>query len=901
MLYPRQPRADATLICLVLCLVFELSCGSSTFAQDAPALTLCDFDATTVPWRSKFTRHEIVSVERDGKATHVLRLPFDLSQQPGYDWVRAVPDTSVQVTPFRYLSFRVRANGDGARMTVMLMRRVPQTADSPNGELVAAAGEHPVLLDFTGWRQLSIPLTAFEDLDKIADRVDTVNFALQPGSGQAGPSEVLLDEVVFTGGPCGEVVPEAVPYPPADIAVASEEQFFGLLDLSRPGLGEVRKAAETRNWPAAKTAWARHLETRQAPRWLWSRRDKDKMLALYDAKFGGLKRSVPAADAVLRRELNWLGVPKALEHDVDWLQGPTEWTHVLSRHQYWLDLGRAWWATGEPKYAEDWVYLLKDWIADNPVPRKLTNSRGPRGTVWRTLETGIRGDLWFDAMELFMDSPQFDAEAKYLMTRSLVEQARHLHRYELGFNHGNWQVVECAGLAAIGIMLPEFTEAQQWRGRAFQYLVEHMQQDVYPDGAHYEVTPGYHSWVMEQFLRTSLLCRLNGYDVPGLMDRHERMFEFLMKTSRPDRRVPALGDAGSGVDIRDHMGMGALLCGRPDMRFLGGSDASPGWVWLFGPEATGRYAALPKSPPEFTSCLLPDSKYCMMRTGWQKDDRFLLLDCAPWGGGHSHQDRLQVIAYAGRDLLVDPGMYSYDQPLSAQYLRKSLAHNVVLVDEQEQPQSDPKLLAWATTEEADLAAGEITDGKLTHRRSVLFVRPEYWVVVDHLWGRPEPGSRDTGEHNITRLFHFPLVGVEADARSARSQFPEGPNILVSPVDDARLEMRKGWIPTGGATAQEAPVAALVRRATLPVALCTVLLPFTQPGDLPDIARLDTGDPMVFGVRLRFGDGQVDEIAIAPEPRGLKLGEHAAAGRALVVREGPRARAVAVVEGTSVGK
>ncbi len=47
------------------------------------------------------------------------------------------------------------------------------------------------------------------------------------------------------------------------------------------------------------------------------------------------------------------------------------------------------------------MYTLRDWIAGNPVPRVLTNGRGKHGTVWRTLETGIRGDVWFDVMEMF--------------------------------------------------------------------------------------------------------------------------------------------------------------------------------------------------------------------------------------------------------------------------------------------------------------------------------------------------------------------------------------------------------------------------------------------------------------------------------------------------------------------
>jgi len=42
-----------------------------------------------------------------------------------------------------------------------------------------------------------------------------------------------------------------------------------------------------------------------------------------------------------------------------------------------------------------------------------------------------------------------------------------------------------------------------------------MAEDVYPDGGHSELTPGYHAWVMERFLKVALLCRANGYEVPA--------------------------------------------------------------------------------------------------------------------------------------------------------------------------------------------------------------------------------------------------------------------------------------------------------------------------------------------------------------------------------------------------
>ncbi|MCC6127382.1 MAG: alginate lyase family protein [Pirellulales bacterium] len=692
----------------------------------------------------------------------------------------------------------------------------------------------------------------------------------------------------------GGEAPAAANSPISPMAVGDEKAFFSLLDMDRPELSGVKQAAAAGDWPAAKRAWARHLETRAQPRWLWSRRDRAELIRIHREKFGGFARYTNAADRVLARDFEFLGVRKQLEHRVEWLHGPIEWTHVLSRFGYWRDLGYAYWATGKSAYAEDFAFLLKSWIAENPVPSEPSSNRGTRGSVWRTLEAGIRGDVWFDAMELFMDAPEFDAEAKFLMTRSLVEHARYLLARSTAYRAGNWQVCETSGLATIGIMLPEFKESSAWRERGFHYLVEHMRRDVEPDGAHRELTPGYHSWVMMEFLKVNLLSRANGYEVHGLVERLEKMFEFLMHLRQPDGTYALVGDAGYARErnrVDESLGLGALVFQRSDLRYLGADQCSESWLWLFGPAVCDRYARLEKRPPTFTSALLPHAKYAVMRTGWEPDARFLLFDCAAWGSGHSHQDRLQVIVCAGRELLVDPGMYSYDQPLSGEYLRKSEAHNVLMIDGAEQPASNPELLAWQSGSEADFASGRIQGKGLRHERSVLFVKPHYWVVVDHVFGG--------GEHELTRLFHFPLdSAVRAAGNAAQTGFETGANIRIQPTDDARLELRQGWIPTTDAAAERAPVAALLARRALPTALCTVLIPFDAEAALPKIEPIASTDPLVARLRVTFSNGQQDEIAIAPESTALKLGSEEAKARALCVRRGPMSNNVIIVEGQS---
>jgi hypothetical protein len=675
---------------------------------------------------------------------------------------------------------------------------------------------------------------------------------------------------------------------PSPFAIGGEAGFFESLDLTRPDLASVRAAVEAHDWPRAKQAWAQHLEKRTAPCWIWSHRDRPMMQKLFDQQFGGLARFTNAADKVLARDFTLLGVRKQLGHKVQWLQGPVEWTHVLSRFGYWNDLGCAYWGTDKGIYAQDFVDLLEDWINSNPVPKQVSNERGENGSVWRTLEAGIRGQSWFDAMEFFMDAPQFDAQAKFLMSRSLLEHANYLSAWETAFRAGNWQVCEASGLITIGIMMPEFKAAAGWRQRGLDLLVEHMQRDVEPDGMHWELTPVYHSWVMNEFLKVSLLCQANHIEIPGLLARHEKMFEVLEKLARPNRTIPPIGDAGTGTtSIEENIGLGALLYHRPDFRYLAANTAAEDWVWLLGPEVFGRYAKLDSNPPDFTSVLLPNAGYAVMRSGWGAQDKYLLFDCAPWRGGHSHQDRLQVTVFAGRDLIVDSGMCSYDEPVSRQ-LRLSSAHNVVMIDGQEQLAANPKLLTWHTDRQTDFASAEVEAGGFVHQRSVLFVKNKYWVVVDRITGQ--------GEHEVTRLFHFPIGPAQADGSAAQTAFPDGMNIRVQPVDAAKLEMRTGLIATGLVSLEKAPVAALISNGSLPQTLCTVLMPYATEKDLPQVKALSDSNTEESRIALVFPNGQRDEIVIAPETRSLAIQSQKAQAQVLCVRQGPAANSVIAIPG-----
>jgi len=660
--------------------------------------------------------------------------------------------------------------------------------------------------------------------------------------------------------------------PIIDEAVA----FFDSLDLTRKELSEVAAAVKKSDWEAAKAAWAKHLKERNAPHWHWSHRDRKAIQEFLQKNGDDLSGSVKRADKVMRREFSWQNSPRTLEKDVNWTPEDYggEWGNVLNRHHYWKELGLAWWKTGESKYAQDWVDMMCDWVQENPP---LAAWRGP----WRTLETGIRTGNWIDTMNMLMDSPAFDAEAKYLFSRSMRDHANVLYeKNKSELRYGNWGQTEATGLFNVSMMFPEFKQAPIWRERALFLLGHHIKNSVFPDGAYCELTPGYHYWMTLSFMKVQTLAKKNGEEIPNFDDHHEKMFEFLMQVSKPNLWTVPLGDAGHGKNIRTIMGVGALLYNRADMRYLAVDEVDPSWIWQFSPEQLASYKTMEKKIPSLHSHIMPHAKYGVMRTGWKPNDRYLLFDCAPWGGFHNHQDRLQVTLYSGRELLVDSGQSHYGNPLSAGYFRKSKAHNVLMIDGQEQPDSDPKVESWNVEDRLEFASGSITNNAFAHQRSVLFVKPGYWVVVDHVTENGE----ESAAHSLTRLFHLPDVEVSTAANSVQTTYKEGDNLWIGCADDAALEIKKGWMRSLDGKLPQPPVAAFVNNLKLPATLCTVLVPFGKESEIPTLKRLESTDPNQIALEVSFKNGRTDWIAIASKDTDLSVGTHKGKGMALCARD-----------------
>jgi hypothetical protein len=115
---------------------------------------------------------------------------------------------------------------------------------------------------------------------------------------------------------------------------------------------------------------------------------------------------------------------------------------------------------------------------------------------------------------------------------------------------------------------------------------------------------------------------------------------------------------------------------------------------------------------------------------------------------------------------------------------------------------------------------------VVHRRAVLFLKPDYWVVRDELIG--------DAAHSLDRFFHFDTADVvQGPGNAVVTHRGTRANLAVIPVEGhaALLDLAKagtgpaGWLAGGYERKVRAAVARYRTISALPVALYTVIAPF----------------------------------------------------------------------------
>lgn len=522
--------------------------------------------------------------------------------------------------------------------------------------------------------------------------------------------------------------------------VLSDAVFFGqCLDLEREDLAEVREYTNQKDYKKARQAFAKHIrESLKPERFFTIPYERPENIFFYPDE---TDREI--ADRVCTNELISCGVPCKFGDTVDWFANPTynkyaEWTWQLSRHNEWKILAKVYRETKDEKYAKACASLFSSWVKQAVTPE---DTEGYRTLCWRTIECGIRmGANWPYVLHSFYQSPAFTDDTLVDWYKSVHEHAVRLHDHHMS---GNWFIMEMNGLAHISILYPELKQAAQWRTFALENLREELEKQIYPDGFQFELSTGYHDVVINNFQR--LIRTARAYDVEMPEDFYrilENAAQIDVKLMMPNGHVPDINDGNWKASAE-------LL--SPKMELFPDNQV---FQYVVSHGAEGE-------KPSYDSCVLPYSGFAVFRTGWEENDTWGLLDGAPFGTGHQHEDKLSFLMYAGGKLLLtEGGNYAYDTSEMRSYVLSTRAHNTIRVDGMDQNRR--KEYTWHREDirkKADLKArlsedvdyaeavydegyGADLDRSVTHGRSVYFVKHlegtvPFFVIVDRMHAEEE--------------------------------------------------------------------------------------------------------------------------------------------------------------------
>jgi len=272
---------------------------------------------------------------------------------------------------------------------------------------------------------------------------------------------------------------------------------------------------------------------------------------------------------------------------------------------------------------------IDKWIAENPAPV---------GNGWEPYPLSLRIVNW---IKWQLSGHELNENARH----SLAVQVRFLRKkleYHLLANHflANAKALVFAGVFFDG------NEAKRWLKKGLEIYREQLPEQILADGGHFELSPMYHSIILEDLLD------LKNIHAPLELDDYiEKMCYWLSVMTGPDGKIALFNDAADGIAL------------------------SPNKLKEYS-ESLGIQTKLFETP-----VLLPQSGYARLSNG----DLTLIADCGEIGPsyqpGHAHADALSFEVWKGnKKVITNSGTCRYYNSPERKYQRSSAAHNTVVID-----------------------------------------------------------------------------------------------------------------------------------------------------------------------------------------------------------------------------
>jgi asparagine synthase (glutamine-hydrolysing) len=417
----------------------------------------------------------------------------------------------------------------------------------------------------------------------------------------------------------------------------------------------------------------------------------------------------------------------------------------VNRFGFTYALVRAYWRTGDERYAEVFWRLVEDWRSQNPP------YRGPN---WKCgQETTFRVMAWCFGLWGFLAAQATTPERVVNLAQLIAVSGERIagnFAYALSQrnNHG---ISEALGLWTIGTLFPELTHSTRWQQQGRAALEQQARQLIYDDGSFAQHSVNYHRLMLHDYVWVLRLAALNQLTFSDTVHEHIRRASEWLYQLQDERsgRLPNYGQNDGALILpltnADYQDFRPVLQGACYLTAGTRTYAAGPWdeelLWLCGPEALKK----PQRTPLRADFTAPAGGYQTLRS----EAGFVFTRCARLRHRPAQADMLHVdVWWQGYNIACDAGTYSYHAlaPWN-NALAGTACHNTVTVDGYDQMAQAGKFLwlPWLHGRvryagHDDLLAywqGE-HDGyrRLTppvlQRRGIVRLPDEVWLVVDQL-------------------------------------------------------------------------------------------------------------------------------------------------------------------------
>jgi len=450
----------------------------------------------------------------------------------------------------------------------------------------------------------------------------------------------------------------------------------------------------------------------------------------------------PISGIKLDASKHWSAISNEGEVDIKFVWEANRFSMVYT-------LVRAYDSTQNEKFAEAFWELIESWAESNPP------NTGPNWMDGQ--EAALRLMAWAFGFYAFMDSPSTTPERIAQFTVMVAAHAERIDKnidYAI-FTHSNHTISEAFGLWLVGILFPELKDSEKYLALGCRLLEQEGAAQIFPDGTYSMYSLNYHRFILHIYFWMIRLSELNQSPRAAsnlVYQRVSTSVDFLSQLIDPETgQMPVYGSNDGALvlplnncdftDYRPLLQLGSYLT-KKELPFAPGP-----WdedvFWLCGGASPLSQRERARVREKIQSSFPHGGLYLLHDTHSKA-----ILRCTDFRARPSHADQLHVdLWWRGKNIACDAGTYLYSgKGIWRNGLVHTAVHNTVTVDRQDQMKMVSRFTwtDWARGKvlkhDENLWQGE-HDGyrrlpdPVNHKRTVLSLDGDRWLVVDHLDGK----------------------------------------------------------------------------------------------------------------------------------------------------------------------